>query len=99
QLCIAWRVQFLGDRIAVPDLIAAADIYCQPSTSPESCGLTFIEALWAQLPVVTSGIGGACEIVTPRCGLLVRPSDTAALSRTLSRLITDTSLRVRLGAA
>jgi glycosyltransferase involved in cell wall biosynthesis len=79
--------------------MAAADVYCQPNISGESFGLTFLEALSAHLPVVTTGIGGAQEILTPHCGVLVRPLDTSALAAALEQLISDASLRERLGAA
>ena len=59
----------------VPRLLAAADIHCQPNISPEPFGIAFIEALAAGLPVVTSAIGGAIEIVDDTCGRLVPASD------------------------
>ena len=68
---LAERVRFLGERADVPDLLGAADIHCQPNSSPEPFGLAFVEALHAALPVVTSDAGGAREIVTPACGVLV----------------------------
>ena len=53
----------------MPALLAAADLFCQPNTAPEPFGLSLVEALQAGLPVVTSGIGGACEIVDASCGV------------------------------
>lgn len=106
QLCeralilkIADRVRFVGQRSDVGRLLAVADIYCQPNTAPESFGLTFIEALYAKLPVVTTAIGGALEIVDGSCGMLVGPNDPAALAAALGKLIEDGELRGRLGAA
>jgi glycosyltransferase involved in cell wall biosynthesis len=98
-LGIARRVQFLGQRGDVRDLLAAADIHCQPNTAPESFGLVFVEALYAGLPVVTSGLGGAQEIVDATCGVLLPAGDVAALAAQLARLIDDGELRKRLGAA
>lgn len=91
------RVRFLGQRNDVPDLMAAADIYCQPNIEPESFGLTFVEAMQAGLPVVTSAIGGATEIVDDTCGRLLTPGDPAALSAVLAQLIRDGQLRLTLG--
>lgn len=99
QLGIADRVRFLGQRTDVPNLLAAADVYCQPNTSPEGFGLTFIEALNARLPVVTTAIGGAEEIINHTCGFLVPPNDPRALASTLRELIVNQSLRAKLGAA
>jgi glycosyltransferase involved in cell wall biosynthesis len=99
ELGIADRVRFLGQRSDVEQLLAAADIYCQPNTEPEPFGIAFIEALYAQLPIVTTAIGGVCEIVDDSCGVFVPPSDAPALAASLRRLIQDQSLRARLGTA
>jgi glycosyltransferase involved in cell wall biosynthesis len=91
------RVRFLGERSDVNHLLAAADIYCQPNTGPEAFGLSFVEALAAGLPVVTTRLGAAPEIVDADCGVLVEPGSAAALSATLTTLIEDGGLRRRLG--
>jgi glycosyltransferase involved in cell wall biosynthesis len=100
DLGINGRVRFLGERTDVPRLLAAADVYCQPNTRPEGFGLTFAEALHARLPVVTTDIGGAAELLDPDCALLI-PSDAVAgpaLSGALAQLIDSDELRHRLGA-
>jgi glycosyltransferase involved in cell wall biosynthesis len=93
------RVTFLGERQDVPELMRAADVHCQPNTGPEPFGLAFVEALYAGKPVVTTDMGGAPEIVTADCGLLVPPGDERALLAALERLVSDAALRRRLGAA
>lgn len=99
RLGIVDRVRFLDERSDVARLLAAADIYCQPNIAPDAFGLSFIEALSARLPVVTTALGGACEIVDDSCGVLVPPGDTRALAAGLRRLIEDERLRARLGDA
>jgi glycosyltransferase involved in cell wall biosynthesis len=99
RLKIADRIRFLGQRSDVERLLAAADIHCQPNTGPEPFGIAFIEALLARLPVVTTEIGGAKEIVSPDCGMLVPPDDEQALCRALRQLIEDRALRERLGSS
>jgi glycosyltransferase involved in cell wall biosynthesis len=96
---VAGRVSFLGQRSDVPRLLAAADVYCQPNSGPEPFGISFVEALHAGLPCVTSAIGGAREIVTEECGILVPPRDRRALSEALRSLIVDAELRAAMGAA
>jgi glycosyltransferase involved in cell wall biosynthesis len=93
------RVRFLGQRSDVPELLAAADVHCQPNTGPEPFGIAFIEALYAGLPVVTTALGGALEIVDETCGVLVPPADPAALAEALGQLILDAGQRARLGVA
>jgi glycosyltransferase involved in cell wall biosynthesis len=99
RLGIAGRVRFLGQRSDVPRLLVAADVYCQPNTRPESFGISFVEALYAGLPVVTTALGGALEIVDDGCGALVPPGDAAALAATLHRLLERPEERWRLGQA
>jgi glycosyltransferase involved in cell wall biosynthesis len=98
RLGITNRVRFVGQRSDVPRLLSAADIYCQPNTAPDSFGITFVEALLARLPVVTTALGGAVEIVDDSCGILVPPGDPTVLAASLRRLILDSNLRSRLGA-
>jgi glycosyltransferase involved in cell wall biosynthesis len=99
ELDISERVRFLGQRFDVPALLNAADIFCQPNLAPEGFGISFVEAMSAALPVVTSAIGGALEIVDEWCGILLLPEDVEALANALGRLTADKSERDRLGRA
>jgi glycosyltransferase involved in cell wall biosynthesis len=99
SLGIGDRVCFLGQRSDVPRLLNAADIFCQPNIGPEPFGIAFVEAMGAALPVITTRIGGAVEVVNDECGLLVPPGDPQALAEALGRLIDDPGLRQSLGAA
>ena len=70
-----------------------------PSVWPEPFGIVVAEALAAGRPVVASAIGGIPEIVRDgREGLLVAPSDRAALARALARLCEERELRETLAA-
>jgi glycosyltransferase involved in cell wall biosynthesis len=91
------RVRFLGKRDDVPDLLAAADVHCQPNEGPEPFGIVFVEALSAGLPVVTTAMGGVLEIVDETCGVLVGPRDAAALADAIRGLLADGERRRRLG--
>jgi glycosyltransferase involved in cell wall biosynthesis len=99
ELRIEDRVRFLGQRSDVERLLAASDIYCQPNISPEPFGIAFIEALYAGIPVVTTQIGGANEIVNDLCGVMVPPDDPKELAAALQRLIADGEVRRQLGCA
>jgi glycosyltransferase involved in cell wall biosynthesis len=98
DLGVADRVRFTGERADVPSLLSAADVYCQPNLEPEGFGLTFIEAMMAGLPVVTSPIGAAEEIVNESCGVLVSPNDVSGLADALRLLVINSGVRARLGA-
>ena len=93
------RVEFLGYRSDIPALLAAADIYCQPNREPEPFGVVFVEALQAGVPVVTSRLGGAQEILDASTGLLVQAGDLRVLARALTELMEGPSLRRQLGSS
>ena len=94
---IAAQVQFLGERHDVGRLLRAADVFCQPNLRGEPFGIVFIEALYARLPVVSTALGGAMEIVNDHCGRLVPANDPRALAEVLRGMVQDQVLRERLG--
>ncbi len=93
---IADRIRFTGERVDVPDVLAASDVFCQPNLGPEGFGISFVEALAAGVPVVTSAIGGALEIVDDTCGVVVPAGDAPRLAAALLPLIKDREYRARL---
>ena len=96
-LGIADRVRFLGQRQDVQKLLFAADIFCQPNIGPEPFGISFAEALATCLPVVTTNMGGAKEVVDESCGFLV-DNNVAAVADSLRKLIESSALRAELGS-
>jgi glycosyltransferase involved in cell wall biosynthesis len=94
---LSGRVRLLGARDDARDVIAAADIYCQPNLEPEPFGLSLVEAMYAGLPVVTTAAGGALEVVDETCGVLAAPGDAGAVAQALEQLIGDATRRERLG--
>lgn len=99
RLQLARRIRFLGQRSDIPQLLRAADIYCQPNAEPEPFGVVFVEALQAGVPIVTFSMGGPQEILDERSGIMVPSSDIGALAAALERLIEDAPLRAQLGIA
>lgn len=99
RLGIERRVRFAGQRSDVSRLLSAADIYCQPNIEPDAFGLSLIEALDARLPVVTSALGGALEMIDSTCGFLVTPNSSIEVASALRSLVNDDELRHRLGSA
>jgi glycosyltransferase involved in cell wall biosynthesis len=93
------RVRLLGERRDVPRLLRGADIFCQPNLRAEPFGVAFVEALYAGVPVVTTNLGGAREIITADCGVLLPAGDVPALRAALQRLVDDPERRLELGSA
>lgn len=92
------RVQFLGRRSDVADLLHAADLFAMPSRR-EGLGVAALEALACGCPVVASRVGGLAEVIEDGVsGLLVAPEDPAALAEALAALIRDPQQRVRFAA-
>ncbi|MFL6280579.1 MAG: glycosyltransferase family 4 protein [Vicinamibacterales bacterium] len=98
KLGLESRATFLGERRDVDRLMAGADVLAQSNIEPEPFGIIFAEALRAGVPVLTTNMGGAPEIVDDSCGLLVPPHDPAALAKALQSLVSDRALRDALGA-
>lgn len=57
------RIRWLGHVEDMHGHFSAADVYCQPNRLPESFGITFVEAQSMGCPVITTGFGGALEVV------------------------------------
>ena len=93
------RVKLLGERRDVRRLLAGADLLAQGNVQPEPFGVVFAESLLAGVPVVTTNMGGAPEIVTESCGRLVAPGDVTAFAGALDELISNVALRASLAAA
>jgi glycosyltransferase involved in cell wall biosynthesis len=99
RLGLEERLLFVGERRDVPVLLAASDIFVLSSAS-EGLPVSVIEAMAAELPVVSSAVGGVSELVVAgETGLLVPTGDADELAAALELLITDPELRRRLGAA
>jgi N-acetyl-alpha-D-glucosaminyl L-malate synthase BshA len=99
ELSIVDRVRFLGERDALPELLANADVFALTS-SEESFGLSLLEAMSCATPVVATRVGGVPEVVEDGVtGLLSPPDDLEAFSRRLSQLLFDAELSERMGAA
>jgi glycosyltransferase involved in cell wall biosynthesis len=74
------------------------DIFCLPSLE-EGYGLVILQAMACGLPIVTTHIVGAADLLEHgHNGLIVAPGDRAALADALMRLVDDAPLRQSMGA-
>jgi glycosyltransferase involved in cell wall biosynthesis len=92
------RVEFLGDRHDVPELLAGAQVFVLSSLW-EGFPISILEAMRAGLPVIACDVGGVDEsVIEGETGFLVEPRDVDGLHRAIKRLLGDPELRLTLGA-
>ena len=90
RLGLAERVRFLGARphAALPALLAEADVLVLPTAS-EGLANVWVEALACGVPVVTSDVGGARDVIDrPEAGRLV-PREPEAIAAAVRELLAD----------
>ena len=97
ELGIASRVQFLGVRRDVPDLLRAADVFALTSVS-EGASITVLEAMASGVACVLTGVGGNPELVRDGLdGLLVPRGDHQSAAAALLKLLNDGEMTARCG--
>lgn len=91
------RVQFLGPRNDVRDLLRATDFCVLPSLS-EGLPCSLLEAMAARKPVIATHVGGIPEVITNGVnGVLVDPGRPDELAEAIENLLKDENKRRRLG--
>jgi len=94
------RILFKGllARDEVLRAYASADVFVLPSLF-EPFGIVLLEAMAAGLPVVASRVGGIVDVVEDgKTGLLVPPRNPQAIADAIERLLSNPTLRQRMGA-
>jgi glycosyltransferase involved in cell wall biosynthesis len=91
-LCVADRVHFVGFQREVLLVYDASDVLLVTSTR-ESFGLTIIEAMARNVPVVATRCGGPEETIDDKdTGYLVGIADVNAMAQRIGTLLSDTAL-------
>ena len=104
QSGVADRVHFLGfiEEVDLVDLYNAVDVFCMPSRElpyqVEGYGITYLEAAACGVPSI-GGLNSGAEdaIIANETGLLVDANSPEAVADALQKLISDESLRKKLG--
>ncbi len=93
-------VRYLGRRDDIREILAATDVFVNPSSYREGVPRANLEALAMGRPVVTAnGPGCRDTVLDGETGLLVPPREPRALAAALQRLLDSSSLRDRFGEA
>jgi glycosyltransferase involved in cell wall biosynthesis len=96
----AARFHLLPPRASTAELLAASDLACLCTTTPDPLPRTVLEAMAAGLPVAAFRSGGTPEMVLDgESGLLVDVGDVEGLAGAMARLAGDAALRASMGAA
>lgn len=96
------KVIFYGgySRERLPALLAAADIFLNPTLRAEGLPLAVLEAMSSGLACVLSPMGGAAETaVHGKSAIFTDPEDADRTGRALASLMTDREPRRKLGRA
>ncbi len=98
KLGIVEQTRFLGSHNDMPRYYAASDIFILP-TQLEPFGLVITEAMASGLPVITSRLAGAAELITDgETGLLLQnPENRGELQDKILKLVRDADFRNKLG--
>jgi glycosyltransferase involved in cell wall biosynthesis len=94
------RVWFVGNQADVVPWLQAFDVFALPSYANEGVPQALTQAMAVGLPCVTTSVGSIGELAKHQETALVVPKeDPAALRSALETLLSDESLRKKLGAA
>lgn len=98
NLGLSDRVIFTGALEDICTPLKTFTIFTLPSRS-EAFGLSLLEAMQMNLPIVATKVGGIPEIIKDGYnGLLVPPGDPKALASALMKLLNDKALQRKLAA-
>ena len=93
------HVEALGEQDQVQSLLSVSDLFLLPSLQ-ESFGLSALEAMACDVPVVASRVGGLPEVIDHgRNGFLHPPDDLDGMANSAVRLMTDPALHERIARA
>ena len=97
QLNLEENILFLGKREDIVSLLLDSDIFVLPTLS-EGMSNVLLEAMSCGLPVVTTSVGGNCDLIrNGHNGILVPPGDSDALAEALMEILQNTALAQQLG--
>ena len=90
ELQLGDRVQFLGFRSDVAELMQACDAVAHTSVTAEPFGRVIVEAMFSRRPVIATAAGGAMELVEPgKTGWLTEPGNVEDLIKAISSIQQD----------
>jgi glycosyltransferase involved in cell wall biosynthesis len=93
------RLQFLGERSDVAEILPAFTVFLLPSLV-EGMSMALLEAMAAARPVVATRVGGNVDLIQDgETGLLVPPGNPGEMARATLRLLHNLEWASQLGVA
>jgi glycosyltransferase involved in cell wall biosynthesis len=90
---VTTNIQFHGHVSDVENKLLLTDILVLPSIIPEACPTIILQAMSKGIPVITTNIGGQCELIKNESnGLLVEVNNPESISRAIERLLSSSEL-------
>jgi N-acetyl-alpha-D-glucosaminyl L-malate synthase BshA len=99
ELGVHSHVEAMGEQEQVQALLSISDVLLLPSEQ-ESFGLSALEAMACEVPVVASRVGGLPEVISDGVtGFLHPPEDLDGMAASAVRILTDDALHRRVAVA
>lgn len=100
RLGIREKIEFLGTRYDVAELLKKADLLVAPAVGEEAFGRVIIEAGACGIPVIASRIGGIVDILEDGVdGILVPAGDVVRLAEAIAEILRNPDRAVRMAEA
>jgi glycosyltransferase involved in cell wall biosynthesis len=91
------KVLFLGIQENIIPLLSISDVYMLPSKS-EGFGLSALEALSCEVPVIGTNTGGLKEVIeNGKSGFIFNPEDIDSMSEAVIRILGSKETRLKMG--
>lgn len=91
------KVLFLGMQENIIPLLNIGDLYMLPSKS-EGFGLSALEALSCEVPVIGTHVGGLKEVVEHgKSGFIFDPEDIDSMTKAAVKILSDNDIRLKMG--
>ncbi len=98
ELKLKDRIIFLGfiSQTDLPKYYWASDVFCRPSLS-EGQGISFLEAMAAEIPVVATPVGGIVDFLADNeTGLICEVNNPKSIAEKIKLILGNTELRERI---
>lgn len=100
RLNLSNRIYFTGNLKDVSKPLAAIDVFAMPAVWREGFGLSIVEAMACQKPVIVTNIWALNTLIQNRVnGILVEPRNVEDLAHAIRLILKDLALKEKIGKA